>query len=142
MKLAHRAMTGFFGAAMLSGVALGTAGGAEAAPTTTEVSTGQIQNAAFFAAGEFECGPNNWVGKLVPENPPGGANFHNACVAHDRCYDQGSSVDRKVCDQRFRDAMYSACAGKGSLCKGVANVYYGAVRGVGWTFYEGSGANN
>lgn len=95
-------------------------------------------------AGEFQCGPNNWVGSLVPENPPGGADFHPACVAHDTCYSPSSRTDRRACDSAFLHNMRYACdvAGKGWSCNSIAGTYYGAVRGIGWSFYKGSGANN
>lgn len=96
------------------------------------------------AATEFQCGPNNWIGRLVPENPPGGANFHNACVRHDACYSEGSRTNRLTCDQAFRTRMNNACtaAGKGATCRAIASTYYYAVRGAGRWYYKGSGLNN
>lgn len=140
MRTKYRILGGVAGATVLSTIGLGMAGGAQASTTsgTPAPTTG------IFPATEFQCGPNNWVGALVPENPPGGANFHYACVAHDTCYDYGSPTDRADCDGQFLSRMYFACdqAGGGSWCYGTARTYYYAVRGAGWAFYKGSGANN
>lgn len=91
----------------------------------------------------FQCGPNNWVGALVPERPWGGADFHPACLEHDACYSKASRVNRYNCDVAFRVNMYAACAaqGKGSTCRSVASTYFYAVRGFGYVFYRGGGAN-
>lgn len=136
-------------AAVLVAASTGTAEAAaapkQAVPVHSAATTAVDSGATTaFASGEFQCGPNNWVGVLVPENPPGGANFYPACYSHDACYNYASWTDRATCDLRFRNDMYYACdiAGKGSLCKGVANTYYYAVRGAGWMFYDGQGANN
>lgn len=140
-----RVLAGLAGAALLSGAGIATAGGAEAA-APAEASSAAVRTgpAITYQAGEFQCGPNNWIGSLVPENPPGGADFHPACVAHDRCYSVGSTTDRGTCDSAFLANMRYACAvaGKGWTCNSIAATYYGAVRSVGWSFYKGSGANN
>lgn len=134
----RRMLTALSGIAVAAGVTMGGMASADAAPTA---STGVT---AAYAAGEFQCGPNNWIGSLVPENPPGGADFHNACVAHDACYSKGSSTNRLTCDEAFRTRMNNACAaaGKGATCRAVASLYYYAVRGAGKYYYEGSGLNN
>lgn len=127
-------LTVMSGVAMAAGVSLTTVPEAQAAPTATYV----------YAAGEFQCGPNNWIGRLVPENPPGGANFHYACTRHDACYSAGSRTNRLTCDTAFRTRMNNACAaaGKGATCRAIASTYYWAVRGAGRFYYKGSGLNN
>lgn len=100
--------------------------------------------AAPAAVAEFQCGPNNWIGYLVPDNPPGAADFGPACWNHDACYSAGSTTDRATCDARFRADMRYACDldGGSSFCYSVASLYYQAVRSFGDSFYEGSGLNN
>lgn len=120
---------------------VGLAGMGVSAPAQASTSTSQVQ---LSTSGEFQCGPNNWVGNLVPESPWGGANFHPACLKHDACYNQVSYTNRYDCDVAFRYNMYAACsaAGKGATCRGVASTYYYAVRDFGRWFYKGHGLNN
>ena len=143
----YRILGGLAGAALVSAVGIGTADGAEASTAAADsvpATSAPPAQPALATAGEFQCGPNNWIGGLVPENPPGGANFHPACIAHDQCYSSASTTDRRACDSTFLANMRYACdlAGKGWTCDGIAGTYYGAVRSVGWSFYKGSGANN
>ncbi|MBC9958059.1 phospholipase A2 [Yimella sp. cx-51] len=139
MNFTQRLLTGCGSLALASGMAVSVTPEASAASTTVSTTS-----TAAYAAGEFQCGPNNWIGRLVPENPPGGANFHYACVRHDACYSAGSTTSRATCDSAFRNRMYNACtaAGKGATCKRIADVYYWAVRGAGRFYYKGSGLNN
>lgn len=117
-----------------------TPAGAQAAETGTVQGT----SLAAVMAEEFQCGPNNWIGYLVPDNPPGAADFGPACASHDQCYSPGSPYNRSTCDSWFRDDMRFACAeaGAGSFCLSVASLYYGAVRTFGGSFYGGDGLNN
>ncbi|AQT67129.1 Cell wall-associated polypeptide CWBP200 [Anaerohalosphaera lusitana] len=98
-------------------------------------------------AGLFgQCGPGFIGGIIVPDDPwPfGGANFTEACKAHDDCYGgegpNGCRADKEECDDAFRDAMYAACDAKygdekdwfgnprADWCKEkIADTYYGAV---------------
>lgn len=129
---------GLLAAGAASFIVASPAGAAEATPETAVA-----PSAAVFAttASEFQCGPNNWVGYLVPDNPPGGANFHPACVNHDTCYSVGSTTPRATCDANFLADLDAACAaaGAGSTCTAEAKVYYETVRTFGKSFYDGSG---
>lgn len=74
--------------------------------------------------------------------------FHRACDRHDLCYINkpfgNTSAGRKACDDQFRSNMRGWCAGYywrwyqsplRSVCYGVANTYYGAVRTFGGAFF-------
>lgn len=75
-------------------------------------------------------------------------NFHNSCDTHDLCYLNkpfgNSSAGRKACDDQFLGNMRGWCAGYysrwyqaplRSVCNGVANTYYTAVRTFGGAFF-------
>ena len=74
--------------------------------------------------------------------------FHAACDAHDLCYitkpKGDTSAGRKWCDDEFRGDMKAWCNGYYSAwwaaparvaCRGVADVYYNAVRAFGGPFF-------
>jgi Prokaryotic phospholipase A2 len=75
-------------------------------------------------------------------------NFHRACDRHDLCYAHkpygDTSAGRKACDDAFRVRMYHWCSGRYDAwwqsparvaCRGVADVYYTAVRAFGGAFF-------
>jgi hypothetical protein len=75
-------------------------------------------------------------------------NFHRSCDRHDLCYRDkpygDSSVGRKACDDAFRANMKRWCNGYYDAwwqsparvaCRGVADVYYTAVRTFGGPFF-------
>ncbi len=75
-------------------------------------------------------------------------NFHEACDDHDLCYGRklhgDSAAGRKACDDEFRADMKRWCneyydawwqAPARSACRGVADVYYTAVRTFGGPFF-------
>ena len=87
---------------------------------------------------------------LAPDsgNVPVYYNFHRACDRHDLCYGHkpygDTSAGRKACDDAFRVRMYGWCNGYYDAwwqsparvaCRGVANVYYTAVRTFGGPFF-------
>lgn len=143
MSVIRRIAMATVGLAAVGTVSLSLAPSASAAetPTTGAVPAPSVQAVLAAQTEELQCGPNNWIGYLVPDNPPGGADFHQACVNHDTCYSVGSTTPRATCDAAFRSDMYAACAaaGAGSSCTTVANVYYWAVREYGEDYYDGSG---
>lgn len=141
-NLKRRLAAGMMSAGLIAIGSVGLASTAQAAPAGASAPAAATGMASLDA--EFECGPNNWVGKLVPDNPPGGADFHSACVAHDTCYSTGSTTSRIACDEAFLSRMRQACAdeGQGSFCNGIAQAYYYVVRTSGGSYYKGSGAND
>jgi len=89
------------------------------------------------------CG-SGWTEWVVPDQglvpgTPVYFDFTSACEWHDDCYGQ-CGVSRASCDSGFRDIMLAWCDGAyGSwyqfvpraICRSLAYVYYGAVRGLG-----------
>jgi RHS repeat-associated protein len=89
------------------------------------------------------CG-SGWTDWIVPDQGlvPGTLvyfDFTSACEWHDGCYDS-CGVSRQFCDSGFHDIMLAWCDGAyGSwyqfvpraICRGLAHVYYNAVRGFG-----------
>ena len=76
-------------------------------------------------------------------------NFHRPCDGHDLCYRDkpygDTSGGRKACDDAFRAAMKAWCNGHYGhwwqiparvTCRGVADVYYAAVRAFGGPFFS------
>jgi hypothetical protein len=76
-------------------------------------------------------------------------NFHRSCDGHDLCYRDkpygDTSAGRKACDDAFRADMRAWCNGRYGhwwqfpprvTCRGVANVYYVAVRAFGGSFFS------
>jgi Prokaryotic phospholipase A2 len=75
-------------------------------------------------------------------------NFHRSCDRHDLCYRNkpygDTSAGRKACDDAFRAHMKSWCnnyydawwqSPARTACRGVADVYYTAVRTFGGPFF-------
>lgn len=79
----------------------------------------------------------------------GRADSKPTCDDHDRCYSSTSYVNRLDCDTVFLSGLRASCTGaypteafRRSVCLGVADLYYFAVRNAGGAFYEGRGLNN
>lgn len=50
------------------------------------------------------AGLDGWIPDRI-----GSMDFLPACIAHDQCYDTGTTVPRGVCDARLGDDIQSAC---------------------------------
>ena len=75
---------------------------------------------------------------LVPDRI-GDINLLPACIAHDQCYDTGTTVTRAQCDAEFGDQIYAACidAGHGMLgCFGLSMLYQYSVEWFGASAYH------
>jgi len=77
------------------------------------------------AAASNGCGPNSWVGHLVPDGLPGTYNFRTPCDHHDVCYGTWGS-NKGACDSRFYTEMRATCGARLS-CQRWAAAYYTAV---------------
>ena len=53
------------------------------------------------------CGAK-WSQYVVPDHPPGGTDFTEACNGHDRCYADCTKT-KEHCDEEFRTDMRAAC---------------------------------
>lgn len=75
---------------------------------------------------------------LVPDRI-GDIDLLPACIAHDQCYDNASTVPRAVCDAEFGDQVYAACrdAGHGAMmCFGLSMLYQYSVEWFGASAYH------
>jgi hypothetical protein len=110
--------------------------------------TGGAVLAAEGAASAHEPGTNGCT--LAPDTGqlPVFYDFHRSCDHHDLCYRDkpygDTSAGRKACDDAFRADMKAWCNGHYHswwqvparvACRGVANVYYVAVRAFGGPFF-------
>lgn len=109
------------------------------------------------AAPTFELAPKHVYAPTATDGctgAPGGyglADFHSACVKHDKCYSWRSGFSRLRCDKAFRENLGVACvdAYEGATnqhllddrlhCFYITEVYYSGVRHLGESYYNGAG---
>jgi RHS repeat-associated protein len=87
-----------------------------------------------LAATSNGCGPDDWRGQFVTDNPMGIINFKPACDKHDICY--GECQKKELCDKRFCEQTKKLCSDKYSGrifsftlndCNELAKIYCDAV---------------
>lgn len=121
-----------------------SASNASAAPRVQAVAAPTVRPAPLHGANQNGCtlSPDSGVVSGVYFN------FHNSCDWHDQCYAYkwygNSSSGRLACDQGFRTRMRGWCSSAysawylayhRSVCNGVAETYYQAVRTFGGAFF-------
>ena len=90
----------------------------------------------------YGCGSGQNDG-LVPDQI-GRMNLLPACIAHDQCYDTGSSTARSVCDAQFGRDIKEACLDANYpwiICVVVGGAYHLGVAMFGASDYHGDQAN-
>jgi hypothetical protein len=91
----------------------------------------------------YGCGPSRYD-SLVPDRI-GSMNFIPACIAHDQCYDTGSTTARSVCDAQFGRDIKEACLDANYpwiVCAIVGEVYHWGVALFGASAYHAGQANS